>query len=273
MDFGRNDPSKYFEAKNCHSGAGTIKLMSLWDKFDTTWMFIHRGVLPPKSGIGHHFHDNCEEMYVIFNGSALFTNNGYTGEFKSGAMVPCFAGESHGIHNHTDEDIQFINFGVGDENGKYDNRDLGESLEKNVPDSPDKIIMRYIDRGQLAEEIGSVHQGKGKLLFRRIWSHESFKTNWGFIDHILLPPDSSIGYHRHKTIEECYIILDGKGRMTMDDETVDAIVGDAYPNKLGGCHGIYNNSNDYLEVLNMAVSLEKGKFDAEDLGDDLSSRL
>ncbi len=76
MDFGRNDTSKYFEAKNCHSGAGTIKLMSLWEKFETPWMFIHRGILPPKTGIGHHFHDRCEEMYVIFNGSSYFTHNG-----------------------------------------------------------------------------------------------------------------------------------------------------------------------------------------------------
>jgi mannose-6-phosphate isomerase-like protein (cupin superfamily) len=87
-----------------------------------------------------------------------------------------------------------------------------------------------------------------------------------------LPPDSSIGYHRHRTIEECYIILDGKGRMTVDDETMDVVVGDAVPSKLGGCHGIYNNSQGYLEVLNMAVSMEKGKFDAEDLGDDLSRK-
>jgi mannose-6-phosphate isomerase-like protein (cupin superfamily) len=271
MDFGRTDPSKYFEAKNCHSGAGTIHFMSLWDKFETPWMFIHRGVFPPKTGIGHHFHDHCEEMYVIFNGSARFTHNGDTAELSAGAMGPCFAGDSHGIYNHTDENVQFMNLGVGDINGKYDNRELNDSLENALVTSPDKIPFQYIDIKQLAE-IEGAHQGKGKLKFRRIWSHESFKTNWGFIDHILLPPDTSIGYHRHNTIEECYIILGGKGRMTVDDETIDVFVGDAIPSKLGGCHGIYNNSNDYLEVLNMAVSLEKGKFDAEDAGDDLSKR-
>ncbi len=58
----------------------------------------------------------------------------------------------------------------------------------------------------------------------------------------------------------------------MDDETVEVFAGDAMPNRLGGCHGIYNHSQDTLEVLNMAVSLEKGKFDTEDLGDDLSAR-
>lgn len=272
MDFGRTDPSKFFEAKNCHSGAGTILLMSLWDKFETPWMFIHRGVLPPKSGIGHHFHDNCEEMYVIFNGSAQFTHNGNTAELSAGAMGPCFAGDSHGIYNHTDEVIQFINFGVGDKDGKYDNRDLGESLENMKLTTPDKIPHQFIDRNKLLEIDGTVHKGKGKLKFRRIWSYELFKTNWGYIDHILLPPDTSIGYHHHIGLEECYIILDGKGRMTVDDETIGVFKGDAIPSKLGGCHGIYNDSNEYLDVLNMAVSLEKGKFDAEDIGDDLSKR-
>ena len=60
--------------------------------------------------------------------------------------------------------------------------------------------------------------------------------------------------------------------MTMDDETAEVLAWDAIPNKLGGCHGIYNEGPDDLEVLNMAVSLEKGVFDSEDLGDDLSTR-
>ncbi|MGB9595973.1 MAG: cupin domain-containing protein [Candidatus Poribacteria bacterium] len=117
-----------------------------------------------------------------------------------------------------------------------------------------------------------MHKGKGKLYFRRIWSYEDFKTNWGYIDHILLPPNSSIGYHCYKTIEQCYVIISGKGKMTIDDGTIEVFEGDAIPNKLGGCHGIYNHSSDYFEILNMAVSLEKGKFDSEDVGDDLSKR-
>jgi len=272
MRIGHTDPAKYHEAKSCHNGAGAIYYMSLWDDFETNWMFIHRGVLPPKSGIGHHFHDNCEEMYVIFDNAARFTHNGNTAELKAGAMSPCCVGESHGIYNHTGNNTQFMNLGVAGPGGEYDCRNLDDSLENARPGPADKLPVRYIDRDELVISVGPVHAGKGKLEFRRIWSHETFKTNWGFIDHILLPPDTSIGYHRHETIEECYIILSGKGRITMDDETEEVFAGDAMPNRLGGCHGIYNHSQDALEVLNMAVSLEKGKFDSEDLGDDLSTR-
>jgi hypothetical protein len=33
---------------------------------DTNLYFLHRGVIDPKSGIGHHFHNQCEEMFVHF---------------------------------------------------------------------------------------------------------------------------------------------------------------------------------------------------------------
>jgi len=272
MRFGRNDPAKYSEAKHCHHGAGTLHYMSLCDDFETPWMFIHSGVLPPGSGIGHHFHDNCEEMYVIFDNAARFVYNGHATDLAGGAMGPCYAGDSHGIYNHTDRDTQWMNLGVGDLDGNYDNRDLNDNLDSVAPGPADKVPARYISRDELTLAGGPVHAGKGQLKFRRIWSHDTFKTNWGFIDHILLPPDSSIGYHRHEAIEECYIILSGNGKITVDDETIEVMAGDAIPNKLGGCHGIYNHSQSDLEVLNMAVSLEKGKFDAEDLGDDLSAR-
>jgi mannose-6-phosphate isomerase-like protein (cupin superfamily) len=73
-------------------------------------------------------------------------------------------------------------------------------------------------------------------------------------------------------VEEVYIVIDGNGRITADDVTVDVHPGDAILNRLGGSHGIYNNSNDELELLVVSVCMEKGKLDAIDLGDDLSNR-
>ena len=68
------------------------------------------------------------------------------------------------------------------------------------------------------------------------------------------------------------MILSGKGRMTVDDETSEVSAGDAIPSRLEGCHGIYNDSQAELELLNMSVCLKKGEFDSHDLGDDLSTR-
>jgi mannose-6-phosphate isomerase-like protein (cupin superfamily) len=236
--------------------------------FQTPWSFIHRGVLPPKSGIGHHQHVQFEECYVILDGAARFTWNGKTVELTGGAMVPCTAGDSHGIYNHTDSDVQWMNLGVAPTGGGYDAVNFGQSLENEPLVSPEEVPHVVIDRSAM-QSASHVHQGKGEMFFRSLFGHDIFKTNWGFIHHCLLPPDTSIGYHRHDTIEECYMILSGRGRMKVDGEVFEVSAGDFIPNQLGGCHGIYNHTDDPLELLNMAVCVGKGKFDATDLGDDL----
>ena len=101
---------------------------------------------------------------------------------------------------------------------------------------------------------------------------EDFRSNFGFLVHCLIPPDTSIGYHSHKGVEEVYIIINGKGRMTVDDETQRVSQWDVVPSRLGGSHGLFNDTLEDLELLVVAVCADKGQFDATDLGDDLSQR-
>src|SRR5216683_209909 len=60
------DPSKYRREAHVHEGAGEMLFEELFDTsaFDTTLLFLHRGVLPPKAGIGHHYHNQMEEMFL-----------------------------------------------------------------------------------------------------------------------------------------------------------------------------------------------------------------
>jgi len=273
MLIGHNDPGQYNEAVRCHDGAGSIRYMTVLgtDAFRTPWLFIHRGVLLPGGGIGVHLHEECEEMYSIFDGAALFAHNGHVAELEGPVMVPCRKGESHGILNHTDQTVQWMNLCVVNPGGQYDATNYGQDLADATPGPSDPIPFGRLDRG-LMKEISDVHQGKGALLFREVWGHRDFRTTWGFLHHIVLPPDSSIGYHRHETMEECYILLRGKARSTVDGETVEVVAGDAAPCPLGSAHGIYNHTDEELEILNMAVTMEKDRFDSADLGDDLSAR-
>ena len=66
--------------------------MALLDhtSLDTNLFFLHRGIIQPKSGIGAHFHNQCEEMFVILDGEAQFTVDGRTSVLKgpAGAPVP-----------------------------------------------------------------------------------------------------------------------------------------------------------------------------------------
>ncbi len=67
-----NDPSKYHVSPHVHGGAGELRYMGLFDasSLNTNLIFLHRGVLPPKSGIGHHYHNQMEEMFIVFDNEA-----------------------------------------------------------------------------------------------------------------------------------------------------------------------------------------------------------
>jgi len=58
-----SDPAKYRHSTSVHGGPGALDYMALMDahSLETNLQFIHRGVIQPKSGIGAHFHNQCEE--------------------------------------------------------------------------------------------------------------------------------------------------------------------------------------------------------------------
>jgi mannose-6-phosphate isomerase-like protein (cupin superfamily) len=99
-----NDPSKYETAKAVHDGAGQLDYMEMFDAaaLDVNLLFVHRGVIHPNSGIGHHFHNQMEEMFVILDNEAQFTIDGRTSRLEGPAGSPCRIGHSHGIYNPTE---------------------------------------------------------------------------------------------------------------------------------------------------------------------------
>lgn len=103
-----------------HGGAGSIWFTELFgaDDFATPWRFIHYAILPPGEGIGHHGHEDSEEVFVTLDNAAQLTHNGRTTETVGGTTVPLRAGETHAIYNHTDRDTHFLNFHVVDPKGE-----------------------------------------------------------------------------------------------------------------------------------------------------------
>ena len=65
-----SDPARYRHSPAVHGGAGSMDFTALFDAhtLEPNLQFLHRGVIQPKSGIGAHFHNQCEEMFVIFDG-------------------------------------------------------------------------------------------------------------------------------------------------------------------------------------------------------------
>ena len=273
MRIARIADSELKKADSSPGVAGHLNYAGHWaeNDFETPWCFVHYGSIPPGGGIGHHRHVNCEEMFVTFDNAAQFTHNGRTVEVEGGACVPCRKGESHAIYNHTDKPTRWMNFCVTDPGGSYDTSDFGEDRVGAALESADRIPLGRFDRS-LLEKCANVQQGHGEVGVRTIWQDADFRTHWGLVRHILLPPGSSIGYHRHQAVEETYVVMSGSGRITVDDETAEVCAGDSVPNKLGGAHGIYNHTQEDLELFVMTVCMERGQFDSEALGDDLRAR-
>src|SRR6187397_2285036 len=123
------DPAAYRLLTAVHGGAGSMAFAALLNRGAVTpeFNFLHRGVIPPGAGIGHHFHNVVEEMFVILDGEAQFTVDGRTASVKGPAGVLCRAGHSHAIYNPGPGPLQWMNLNVSLVAGVYDNFDLGDT--------------------------------------------------------------------------------------------------------------------------------------------------
>lgn len=74
--------------------------------------FMHHGPLGPKSSIGHHFHTNSDEMFLILDGDCQFTVNGQTALIKGPVGVPCKADNAHAVYNPSAKAVDWVNFQV-----------------------------------------------------------------------------------------------------------------------------------------------------------------
>src|SRR5439155_8839229 len=142
------DPAKFHHSPAVHDGAGSLDYQELFnfDAFNTNLFFLHRGVINPKSGIGAHFHNQCEEMFVIFEGEAQFTIDGRTSTLKAPAGALCRAGHMHAIYNATDKPVQWMNINVTNTKGKYDAFNLGDSRVGAALDEIPVFITMRLDK-------------------------------------------------------------------------------------------------------------------------------
>src|SRR5450631_4599603 len=113
---GRYDESKWRVDKPTHLGSGELHYQALLGRGAVYGLnFMHRGIILPKSGIGHHFHNTNEEMFIVWGGEAVFTIDGRSSLLRGPVGAPLRAGHSHAVYNPGNVPLQWmnINFSVG----------------------------------------------------------------------------------------------------------------------------------------------------------------
>ncbi|GGA66772.1 hypothetical protein GCM10011369_05440 [Neiella marina] len=108
---------------------------------------------------------------------------------------------------------------------------------------------------QPAETLTALHQGEGQCQQQVIFRAEDFAGSWDFVIRLVMPPQSSIGEHRHDDNKELYLILSGQGCVVVNGEQRDVFAGDVVVNPPFGSHGLVNDSDEPLELLVLQASV------------------
>jgi mannose-6-phosphate isomerase-like protein (cupin superfamily) len=259
------DPAKYRPSPAVHGGAGTMSFTALLNRGALTpeFNFLHRGVIPGGTGIGHHFHNVVEEMFVILDGEAQFTIDGRTASVKGPAGVLCRTGHSHAIYNSGTAPVQWMNLNVSLVPGVFDYFDLGDTRAGAPLDTIPTFMTVRLDTSLLRAP-GARGRGApvpppppNAVLSRRLAGPAMFSTTWSYVDHVLVPPGAVTPELAHDGIAEAYYVLGGEGTISVaaaEAGTAAVRAGDAIPVRIGETTRFTSTGSAPLELFVMGVA-------------------
>lgn len=118
-------------------------------------------------------------------------------------------------------------------------------------------------RGSQLEFVPASHEDPGepgvmkKVLLRK---DDFIRGEVQMINWALLPAGRSFRPHYHEDMQEVFIIVRGRAKITVDDEQAEIGAGDAVVIPVGGIHEMENTGKEDVEYVVVGVSKgERGK--------------
>jgi mannose-6-phosphate isomerase-like protein (cupin superfamily) len=118
----------------------------------------------------------------------------------------------------------------------------------------------------------AIHGGGGRIATRHLWGPDDFGSSWTFVDHAILAQGSSLGCHYHDHMDEMFVVLSGRGWMTISNTTHEIGPGHVTFQAANEDHGLYNPYAEDLDFVRVAVATPGQTFTTIDLDDDLRAR-
>ena len=224
-------------------------------EFETPWSLFDYAELTPGEIYQPAAERLSENGYLVLEGSAELKAGRFETKVAGPGIILGPVGKEQTLVNIGEEKVRLLHVRVGLEGFK------GNPGVR--ADSVDAAKLKWRD---------AIHGGAGRIATRHIWNPEDFASSWTFMDHALLGPGGSVGYHYHDALEECFVVLQGCGQMTIADETFAVEPGSVTFQGIREGHGIYNPGPQDLDFLRVAVAQPGEEYTTVDLHDDLSSR-
>jgi mannose-6-phosphate isomerase-like protein (cupin superfamily) len=247
-------PASFRPSPGVHGGPGQLNYMGLFSAasgLDTNLYFLHRGIIEPKSGIGGHFHNYCEEMFVIFDGEAQFTIDGRTSTLKGPAGAPTRMGHWHAIYNPTDRPVQWMNINVSLYKGQYDAFDLGDGRVGAPLDPVPQFMSISLDPARL--QASNAEGSKGEVRYRRVIGPTVFLGPWGYLDQYSLAPGAATAPTTDREVGGFFYVISGQGKAIVSGETADIKEGDAIPIMLNDTKQFENTGTVPLQLMSVGI--------------------